>query len=200
MLDDRTSYSRRTVLKAGSTIAIAGLLSPGAVVAQTDLPLEIEQTAKDEYVVIRNVGDEEVDITGYQINFEAGEGSNVDQIRELDGEVIIGPGEEILVPTGGLAVLNGDAFLKDPYETEVLNNEEPDVVALLTPSGETVTTTNEATQEPDDGDDGGNGDEEEGDQDSDNGTDGDEMDEDRGKEEDDVAAVDEKKDNDCPKR
>lgn len=95
-------------------------------------------------MTITNTGDEEVDLTGYQINFEAGEDSNVNQIRELSGEVLIPAGEDIVVSTG-INKISGDNIVElvDPYQTEVLNNENPDVVALLDPDGNVVASTGE---------------------------------------------------------
>ena len=136
-----------------------GLLSPGHTIAQEDLPLEIEQFEEEEYVVIRNVGDEEVDITGYSINFEAGEDSQVDQIRQLEGEVIIGPDEEVTVATGEETTTDTDIELADPYDGFVLNNENLDVVALLDENENIVVSTEGEVQD--------NGDEEETDDDED---------------------------------
>lgn len=134
------------------TDTILSVIDNGVV--QTDLPLEIEQNVEDEYVVIRNVGDEEVDISNYQINFEAGEDSNEDQIRQLPSDVVIGPGEEIIVPTGALKVEGDNVVqLTDPYETERLNNEDPDVVALLDPDDNVVVRSDGSTGDDDDDDD-----------------------------------------------
>ena len=172
-------------------------------------------TAEDEYVIIRNVGDEEVDITGFSINFEAGEDSNVDQIRELDGEVVSGPGEEVTVATGDETTIDADVELVDPYDGFVLNNEDPDVVALLDENQNIVVSSEGEAQDEgdeedtDDGDeddtDPGDDDEEDpgagedpGDDDEedpgdrgDTDTDDEEMDED---EDEDAAATDDEKD------
>ena len=213
MSDDQkmSNPTRRTVLKAGGAAAIAGLLSPGHTIAQEDLPLEIEQNAEDEYVIIRNVGDEEVDITGYSINFEAGEDSNVDQIRELDGEVVIGPGEEVTVATGEQTTIDVDVELADPYEGFVLNNEDPDVVALLDEDENIVATSEGEAQdegdeeemdddEDEDDVDPGEDDEEDPGAGEDPGDDDDEDPGDRGdedqKDEDEAAADDEEEEDD----
>lgn len=174
-------------------------------------------------LVIRNVGDEEVDITGYSINFEAGEDSNVDQIRELAGEVIIGPGEEVTVATGEETTIDADVELADPYDGFVLNNEDPDVVALLDENQNIVVTTegeaqdegdeeDTADDDEDDIDPGDDDEEDPGDDDEDPGDCGDADDEEMAEdeeEEDDAAAADDgdeeekkdekdKKDDDCP--
>ena len=162
-----TTTNRRTILKTTGTIVLAGLATSGQAMAQTDLPVEISQNAEEEYVTITNTGDEEVDLTGYQINFEAGEDSNVNQIRELSGEVLIPAGEDILVPTGINEISGGNIVeLVDPYQTEVLNNENPDVVALLDPDENVVASTGETgssdpgtgSDEDDNASDGGDSD------------------------------------------
>lgn len=208
---ETSTHSRRTILKVGSAVAMGGFLSPGAVIAQTDLPLEIKQFPESEYVVIRNVGDEEVDITGYKINFDAEGGNN--QIRQLAGEVVIGPGEEIVVPTGAEEVdqPNLVQFTK-PYTGSILANDGSDVVALLTPNNEVVVMT-DGTADSGNGD-GSKNDEDDGRSGEDDGADGDdgsegdgaENDEDEGRTgegdgtDEDAAAADDEKDDDCPKR
>ena len=146
--------NRRTILKAGATLTLAGFTASGSVIAQTDLPLELEQNAQDEYVIVRNVGDEDVDITGYQINFEAGDDSNQDQIRQLAGDVVIAPGEEVRVATGALEVSGDNVVqLTEPYERPELNNEDPDVVALLDPDDNVIVRSDGSTGGGDDDDD-----------------------------------------------
>lgn len=132
--------NRRTVLKAGSTLAFAGLITPAATVAQTDLPIEIEQNAEEEYVVLRNVGDDDVDLTGYSINFEA-EDEDYNQVRQLSGDVMLAPGEEVTVATGDETTVSTDVTLVEPYDGYVLRNDGSDEIALLDPDGNTVVST-----------------------------------------------------------
>ncbi|WP_336344121.1 lamin tail domain-containing protein [Halalkalicoccus ordinarius] len=136
----RATTNRRTVLKAGGTLALAGLITPAATVAQTDLPIEIEQNAKEEYVVLRNVGDDDVDLTGYSINFEA-EDEDYDQVRQLSGDVTLASGEEVTVATGDETTDSTDVTLVDPYDGHVLRNDGSDEIALLDPDGNTVVST-----------------------------------------------------------
>ena len=42
------THTRRTILKVGGTLALAGFTASGSAIAQTDLPLEIEQNAEIE--------------------------------------------------------------------------------------------------------------------------------------------------------
>lgn len=134
--------TRRTILKGGlavSATAAIGISTSGIGFAQSAENLELEVNAEAETVIIHNTGDSSVDLTGYQMNFEAGEDSEVDQIRMLAGEVIIEAGGSIIVATG--AGEEGDVSLDDPYDGEVLNNDGSDVVALLTPDGDIVVTS-----------------------------------------------------------
>lgn len=82
-------------------------------------------------------------MTGYQINFEAGPSSENDQIRTLAGTITVDAGSSLTVAAGGGA--SGDATLEQPYEGNVLNNQNPDTVALLAPDGTTIATTGEQT-------------------------------------------------------
>lgn len=163
-----SQLNRRTVLKAGGVLAFAGLTASSGAIAQTDLNLEIEPNAEDEYVTIRNLGEDDADITGYSINFEAAPDDNVDQIRQLAGDVVIPAGEEIRVATGALEVSGDNVVqLADPYDGEVLNNEDPDVVALLNADGETVVSSGETGGGDDDDDGGDDGDDDDGSDDDD---------------------------------
>ena len=142
------THTRRTILKVGGTLALAGFITPAATVAQTDLPIEIEQFPEEEYVVLRNVGDEDVDLTGYGLTFEDEESSQVDQVRQLSGDVVIGPGEEVSVATGDETTVDTDVTLADPYDGFVLNNDGTDVISLVDPDGNMVVSTTGSGDEP----------------------------------------------------
>lgn len=152
--------TRRTVLKTGLAVSAAavGISSSGIGLAQSEMDLSLEVDAEAETVTITNNGESEVDLTGYQINFEAGTDSEVNQIRTLSGEVVIGAGESVTVAAGGGE--SGDVSLEDPYEGEVLNNENPDVVALLSPEDEEVARSDESGDSDDDDNEGGDDNEE----------------------------------------
>lgn len=149
-----SNTTRRTVLKAGlaASAAAVGVSASGIGMAQSEMDLSLDADAEAELVTITNNGDSEVDLTGYQMNFEAGPDSEVNQTRTLAGEVTIGAGESVTVATG--AGESGDVSLEEPYEGEVLNNENPDVVALLSPEGDEVATTGDTSGSGDDNNEG----------------------------------------------
>ena len=168
--------NRRTILKITGSIALTGLAAGGHATAQTDLSVEISQNPEEEFVTITNTGDEDLDLTGYRINFDA-EGGN-DQIREIAGDVVIPAGDEITIATGGQTTVDTDHELTDPYDGYVLNDDGTDLVALLDPEGNVVVSSDEtSTEEPDSGeDDNGVGSDEDDDtseNDGDNGNDSD---------------------------
>ncbi|WP_122088277.1 lamin tail domain-containing protein [Halalkalicoccus subterraneus] len=149
---DESGIGRRTVLKTGIAVsaAVMGISATSPGIAQSELSLSLDVDAEAETVTIVNNGDSAVDLTGYQMNFEAGGDSEVDQTRTLAGEVIIEAGDSVTVATG--AGDEGDVSLEDPYEGEVLNNENPDVVALLSPEGNVVASTDETGSPDESGD------------------------------------------------
>lgn len=147
-----TTMNRRTILKTTGSIALTGLAAGGHATAQTDLPVEISQNPEEEFVTITNTGDEDLDLTGYRINFDA-EGGN-DQIREIAGDVVISAGDEITIATGGQTTVDTDYELTDPYDGYGLNNDGTDRVELLDPEGNAVVSGGEtSTEEPDSGED-----------------------------------------------
>ena len=140
---DTNTISRRTILRTGATLAALGVAGTTPTGAQSgkQLPLEIEIYAEDEYIVITNTGDEAVDLTGYSVNFEAPM-DDYDQSRALAGEVVIEAGDSITVPTGAREVVTGTIVeLEEPYDGEVLNNENPDIVAVFDEQGNVVATS-----------------------------------------------------------
>lgn len=159
-MQDSRAPSRRTVLKATGLLAVAGLGS-GTSIAQTedesesggdsdtDVTIEIEQFPEEEYIVLRNVGDSDVDLEGYSLNFDA-EGGN-DQVEQIAGSPDVPAGQEASVATGDQTMVETDYELVEPYNGSVLANDESDVVALLDPDGNEVARTG----------DGGDGDDEE---------------------------------------
>lgn len=171
-----TTTNRRTILKTTGSIALAGLITGGHATAQTDLSVEISQNPEEEFVTITNTGDEDLDLTGYRINFDA-EGGN-DQTQEIAGDVVIPAGDEITIATGDQTTVDTDHELTDPYDGYVLNDDGTDVVALLDPEDNVVVSSDEtSTDEPDPSeDDNGAGSDEdddasENDGDDDNGED-----------------------------
>lgn len=169
-----TTMNRRTILKTTGSIALAGLAAGGHATAQTDLPVDISQNPEAEFITITNTGDEDLDLTGYRINFDA-EGGN-DQIREIAGDVVIPAGGEITIATGAQTTVDTDYELTEPYDGYVLNNDGTDRMELLDPEGNAVVSGDEtSTEEPDSGedDDGAGSDEDDDDaseEDADDGT------------------------------
>lgn len=117
-MSDNDSTSRRTVLKFGA-LASVGAVAGGAGLttaqSESEGPIVIDQYPHQEYVVIRNTGEDDVDLTGYSLNFDA-EGGN-DQIGELAGDVVLeaGAGSAITVGTGEQTTIDPDVSLTEPY-------------------------------------------------------------------------------------
>lgn len=105
---------------------------------------------------------------GLLYQLRSSEDSTEDQIRRLAGEVLVGPGESIVVEVG-VNEISGDNVvqLDEPYDVSRLNNEDPDVVRLLDPDQNVVVASDaavdgdpieddddeEAQQEPDEEED-----------------------------------------------
>lgn len=209
---ETNSISRRTILRSSAVLAAVGVAGTAPTGAQSGegLPLSIEIFAEDEYITITNDGEEDVDLTGYSINFEAPE-DDYDQIRALSGEVVLSPGNTITVPTGTTSEVSTGTIveLQDPYETEVLNNEEPDDVAILDEQGNVVASSGDTGDGGDDGETDTEGDQQ-GDDDGGQADDGSTDDEAEEPDEDDEdeqtegttgeGAGSDETDDDCPKR
>jgi hypothetical protein len=113
---------------------------PPGPTGATDLPVRIvDVDAPAETVTIRNVGDRPAELAGYRIDFEYGN-PRAEQIGTFPAETVIEPGESLVVATGSAATEPGDLTLD--YERPVLNNLDPDAVAILPPveTRPTVTT------------------------------------------------------------
>lgn len=175
-----STYNRRTILRTSAALAAVGVAGTAPTGAQSDedLPVSIEMFVEEEYITITNTGDEDLDLTGYSVNFEA-EDDDYNQIRQLSGEVVIAPGDTITVPTGAREVTTGTIVeLDDPYTGEVLRNDGSDVIALIDPNGnERARSDDEETDDTSDTDDSDESDTtEETDDTSDDEGDGDEDD------------------------
>ncbi|MFH5798476.1 hypothetical protein [Haladaptatus sp. CMAA 1911] len=158
--------TRRSVLGAVATLATVGA-GASQVIAQESLPIEVTQVAsEEEYVVFENTEMDDVDVSGYVVAFEYGN-SGTDQRRKLPEGTVIGGGQSLIIATGAKEVPIAD--VKFDYERGMLNNDEKDVVALLTPDESTViaksdgsadsttTTTNTEDEGSDDGDEESDG-------------------------------------------
>jgi len=125
--------TRRSVLGAAGAL-IAGTAGAGYVLADSHTAIEIEVNAEEEYVVLTNSGDEEMDLSGYRVDFE-----NQDpdpQLYPLPEGTVLGAGEQLKVATGYEDVPDADVDFE--LDAAQIHNTEPDVIALLTPGKETV--------------------------------------------------------------
>lgn len=148
--------SRRQYLFGTGTVTAALLgVGPGTALAQNAAPDGIYFTdvfADQEYLVIENRGESEVNLEEYYINFEYNGEQN--QIRQFgaDAEVASGadltfePGERLVIATGAESV--PEAHITFNYEGPVINNDTPDSFALLMPDGETVVAAADKNPSP----------------------------------------------------
>ena len=127
---------RRYLAGAATLLSAAGL---GATVIAQEAPPAIafvEIAAEAEYIVIRNVSDGEVDLSGYNVNLEVRQ--EVDQIPDEpfpDGTTL-DAGDTLTIATGSESDVEGDVDLG--YEAHMINDENPDTIGILNPSGEVV--------------------------------------------------------------
>ncbi|QLG27375.1 lamin tail domain-containing protein [Halorarum halophilum] len=133
-------HTKRTFLKGIATTLAVGA-SATTVLGQSNKSIECAEVAVEaEYVVFRNTGDSEVDVSGYEVAFEYGnDGTN--QRRALPKDTTIEAGGELKVASGYKPV--DDADVTFDYDGGVLNDDGNDVVALLDPDGNDVCTTND---------------------------------------------------------
>lgn len=154
------SPTRRKYL--AGTVSLLGTAGLGATVFAQEGPPQIafaEINEEGEYIVIQNISDEQVDLSGYNVNLEVGQ--NVDQIPEepFPEGTTLDPGETLTIATGDQSTVEGDINLG--YQGHMINNDEPDTVGILNPDGEIViqggnpdhyvpdeTPTPEPTKEP----------------------------------------------------
>ncbi|GAA0247649.1 hypothetical protein GCM10009000_074590 [Halobacterium noricense] len=104
-----------------------------------------EINAEDEYIVLKNDGDSNVDIGGYTLAFEYSN-KQYNQRRKLPEGTTI-PADETLTVATGAKEVSGAVVVERPYEGEVLNNEREDVIALLDTDGNVVATSEETPEE-----------------------------------------------------
>ena len=124
---------RRFLLGAGAvTMTAVGIGTGNSVLAASDqqanLPLQITQHPKQEYVDIKNVGDSTIDLKGYGINFEY-QNPNVDQINWFNESLTIAPGKSVIVATGAKKVPSADK--KFDHGKSVINDDGNDVIAVI---------------------------------------------------------------------
>ena len=125
---------------AGDAFVPAEVVSPDP----TALPIRIVGIdAPNERVVLRNAGDRPVDLTGYRLDFEYRQPA--DQTRTFPPDTVVGTGDRLVVETGAEPPGDPAADVRFTYRAPVLNNVDPDTVAVLTPGGDLVTERRDRT-------------------------------------------------------
>lgn len=107
---------------------------PGLRIESVDAPGEV--------VTLLNGGAAAVDLTGYRLDFEYAN-PHATQVRAFPGGTVLGAGERLAVGTGERTTET--VALRFDFEQYVLNNDEPDTVAVLTPAGDDLVTSFEDT-------------------------------------------------------
>lgn len=97
-----------------------------------------------EHVVIDNVGDRPVDLSGFRVDFEYGQPAT--QVRTFPRGTVVGPGESLVVATGTKS--EGPADVWFDYDRWVLNREEPDTVVVESPDGDLVAVRPDSLDSP----------------------------------------------------
>lgn len=127
---------RKFVASTAAVLSAAGLGT--TVIAEESVPVEIADVFPEaEVVILENTGEEAVDLGGHVLDWEHNGETN--QTDSFDDGVTIEAGETLSVWTGYPSDGDVEADVQiGEYDNGRLNNEEPDVVALLTPDEEVV--------------------------------------------------------------
>lgn len=145
----RMKLTRRGVLGATAGL-ITVAAGAGDVLADSHEMIEVvDVNAEDEYVVFENAGEEEIDLSGYVVDFE-NQGPDT-QTRPLPEGTALGAGEQLTVATGSVSVSDADVTFDYDDEAPQINNEDPDVIALLAPDGQRVVASMAINQGTGDG-------------------------------------------------
>ncbi|WP_139136002.1 lamin tail domain-containing protein, partial [Haladaptatus sp. W1] len=125
----------------GAIGAVATVGIGATQVIGADMPsIKIDINAEAEYVTLTNTGDSEVDLSDYRIDLEYSDQTTQDQ--SLEDNTVIPAGDSIRVGTGSKT--EGDVDQSLGYDKAMLNNENPDVVALLNTDGDVVAKSNDS--------------------------------------------------------
>ena len=144
----RMNLSRREMMGATGALIVGAAGAGHALGAPQDIDIEVH--AEREFIVLRNTGGEDVDLSGYTVDFEHQEPDT--QLYELDDGTVVGANDELVVRTGAEA--SGDAApppntgVSAGFDAPMLNNEDPDVIALIDPDGTVVASTTINTPSP----------------------------------------------------
>lgn len=126
--------SRREILSGLGMLAVTGV-GATTVLGDSDYSTERknidikEVNAESEYVVFVNNSDSDLDISNFVVAFDY-MNPEYDQRRALPKGTTISANGTLKVATGAKDVADADVTFD--YDGEVLNNDEPDTVALLT--------------------------------------------------------------------
>lgn len=93
--------------------------------------------AERERVVLENTGERAINLSGYRIDFE--HGGVRWQVRTFPSGTVIDSGESFIVATGTKSI--GTADIRFDFRRWVLNDADPDTVAIMTPDERRVVTS-----------------------------------------------------------
>ena len=172
---ESSKLTRRGVLTGTLAVAGIGLGAAGNVTAHTtetasshtDSITFGEIDDEGEWLVLHNEGSDDLDISGFQINFEFMQ--SVDQIRTFQsqyGATMIPAGGSITVATGAEPSQGGTPAqspdVEFDYGRAVMRDDDSDMYAILDPAGNVVARSDqdrhgngEETETPTDGGDEG---------------------------------------------
>lgn len=162
---------RDFVVGVSTTVAAAlGVAGGGTVLASEHSTVLVfrEVNPGQEYVIIGNTGESEIDLSGYWMEFELGQ--QVSQARQFPEGTTIEAGGTLKVASGAVSVEDAVSL---GYTGEVMRNDGSDTMAVLAPDEETVVIRSDEDLVPsEDGDGGTDGGGTDGDDTGNGGTDG----------------------------
>lgn len=187
------SYNRRQFIVGTGSVLIGALgvnSGTSVFVSEHEIPVRIVGVnPQEETVILENQGNDTVDLDGYQIDWEY-RNDNDTQVTPFPDGVSIGAGEQLVVWSGfqssEIPAVEADVTMREdvgdaPGDARI-NDDGDDVIALLSPSGEVVSTSDGEVQPPEPEPSENGDDDDEGGEDDDSGE-GEEEETDRGSEE-----------------
>lgn len=145
----------------GTGVGITGLLGAGSLVSanEHEIPVIIVKVNPvKETIVLENIGNEPADLGGYRMDWEHAD--DQDQTDAFEQGVTIEAGARLVVWTGFQSTqipdVDYDHRIAD-YDQGRINDDNPDVIALLSPGGMVVATSDGEVQPsaPESGEDDG---------------------------------------------
>jgi hypothetical protein len=137
---------RRTLLLGiGGLVAGGSALVSGSSALQTDRTLWFSTVAAEqEYAVLSNSASDPFDLTGYYMELEYGQ--QVSQRRQFPDGTAVPANGSLVIASGAEPVENADVTFD--YERAVINDDNPDRLALIAPDGSTAVVTGGQGQPP----------------------------------------------------